>query len=90
MDDTECWTVPQIGLAGTKDTELLKKLGARDINVFITIDGNLEYQQKISGRSFGVIAIRSASNRLEDLIPFVPQIGDALLKVKPGQVIRVP
>ena len=43
----EAWTVPQIGLAGTSDSELLNKLDAKGVNVFITIDGNIEYQQKL-------------------------------------------
>ena len=39
------YTVPQMGLSGFKDTELLEELDKREINVFVTIDGNIEYQQ---------------------------------------------
>ena len=33
-------TVPQLGLAGTKDKELLTKLEELQVDIFITIDGN--------------------------------------------------
>ena len=32
------YTVPQIGLNGLKDTELLEELDKREIDVFITIE----------------------------------------------------
>ncbi len=43
----EVWTVPQIGLSGAKDSILLDELDQRNIDLFITIDGNIEYQQVV-------------------------------------------
>ena len=42
--EQKVWTIPQIGLGGYKDSELLAELDRRNIDVFITIDGNIEYQ----------------------------------------------
>ena len=62
------WTVPQIGLSGAKDGELLDTLDRKKIDVFITIDGNIEYQQQFANRTFGTVIIRSVSSRFADLV----------------------
>jgi len=83
------WTVPQIGLAGYKDTDLLRELDAKQIDLFITIDGNMEYQQQFHHRHFGTIVIRSVSNRFADLLPFEKTLRKALPTVKPGHIIHL-
>lgn len=84
------WTVPQIGLAGTKDSKLLNELDTRDIDVFITIDGNIEYQQKFSNRTFGTIIIRSVTNRLENLLLLEDDLLEATNTITSGNVIHIP
>ena len=86
----QVWTVPQIGLAGTKDTDLLNALDEKDIDVFITIDGNIEYQQQFAGRKFGTVVIRAASNRFPDLVPFADSLVDVITQVKAGTIWRIP
>ncbi len=61
----EVWTAPQIGLAGYNDTKLLNELDKRSIDIFITIDSNIEYQQSFIGREFGTIIIHSLTNCFE-------------------------
>ena len=84
------WTVPQIGLAGYSDSELLDELEKRNIDIFVTIDGNIEYQQKFASRSFGCMVIRSVSNRFEDLRRYEEILNQQLKKIKPGQIIHIP
>ena len=84
------WTVPQIGLEGSKDRELLDELDARDIDVFITIDGNIEYQQQFKNRVFGTIVIRSVSNRFSDLLHLKNELIGAVHEVTSSRVIHVP
>ena len=84
------WTVPQIGLEGSKDRELLDELDARDIDVFITIDGNIEYQQQFKNRVFGTIVIRSVSNRFSDLLHLKNELISAVHEVTSSRVIHVP
>jgi hypothetical protein len=50
----EVKTVPEAGWAGKKNGELLR-VAAGDIDVFITIDSNLVYQQKVGVLPFGVV-----------------------------------
>ncbi len=90
FSDHDAWTVPQVGLAGYKDTELLEALDEKEIDIFITIDGNIEYQQLFSHRNFGTIIIRSVSNRFSDLEHFKDELIDALPKIKASQVVHIP
>jgi hypothetical protein len=40
----------------------------------VTIDANLQWQQKLENLEFVVVVVRAVSNRLEDLIPMIPQM----------------
>ena len=53
------------------------------------MDGALIRQQKISHRRLGIVTIVARSNEIETLRPLLPELRQAVLKVKPGQVIRV-
>ncbi len=83
------YTVPQIGLNGTTDSELLDELDKRDIDVFITIDGNIEYQQQFSKRNFGTVVIISVSNRFNDLLHLKEKIVRAVYSVAKGEIVHV-
>jgi predicted nuclease of predicted toxin-antitoxin system len=84
----ETWTVPEAGWAGRKNGELLR-VAAGKFEAFITIDSNLSYQQNMSGLSFGVIVLFAPTNRLDDLLPLVPDILNVLASLGPGQIAKV-
>jgi predicted nuclease of predicted toxin-antitoxin system len=90
FSDKDVKTVPQIGLAGCKDSELLKELDKLNIDVFITIDGNIEYQQQFANRTFGTIIIRAVSNRFADLEHLKKELQQAVNRVKSGSIIHIP
>ena len=85
----EVWTVPQIGLSGSKDKILLDELDTRNIEVFVTIDGNIEYQQQFKNRVFGTVIIRAVSNRFSDLLHSKDELVEAVKSVTSGNVIHV-
>ena len=90
FEDDEVFTVPQLGLNGYSDYNLLIELARRGIDCFLTIDGNMEYQQVLSRQPFGTIVLRSHSNRFHDLLPLKPLILDALKSCEVGQIIHIP
>lgn len=57
----ECFTVPEVGLAGRKNGELLT-LAEGKFDVFVTIDKNIRYQQNLSGRKIAILIIRARSS----------------------------
>jgi hypothetical protein len=84
----EVTTVPQAGWAGLSNGELLKRIESQ-FEAFVTIDRDLPAQQTVANLSFGVIALRAPSNRLEDLKLLAPAILAGLDRLKAGQVIVV-
>ncbi len=62
-------TVPEAGLAGKKNGELLSLAEYQDFEVFLTLDKGIQYQQNLTQRSIAIIVVRSRSNRMVDLLP---------------------
>ena len=81
-------TIRSMRWRGKKNGELLR-LAAASFNVFITIDHGLVFQQRIANLRLGVITLDAESNEMKDLKPLMPALRHAVLKVKPGQVIRL-
>ena len=88
LSEHEVKTVPEAGWAGKKNGELLR-LAIGSVDVFVTIDSSLVYQQTVGALSFGVVVLVVRSNRLGDLLPLVPDLLTAVISVEPGQVLRV-
>ena len=84
-----CQTVPQAGLAGKANGELLALAERSGWQVLLTMDQGMPYQQNLAGRTISLAIIRAQSNRLPDLLPHVPAILAALPSLKPGEVIQI-
>lgn len=72
-------TVPEAGWAGKKNGELLRAASG-NVDVFITVDSNLVYQQHLISLPFGVVVFSAHSNRLLDLIPLASFAADAQIR----------
>ena len=83
------YTVPLIGLSGSTDSELLEELDRRGVDIFIIIDGNIEYQQQFLKRKFGTVVILAVSNRFSDLERLKDKILDAVNVVTKGEIEHV-
>jgi len=81
-------TVRDQGWAGLQNGELLRQ-ALRQFDVFVTMDRNLPHQQNLTAIGMAVVIVLAKSNRLPDLKPLVPQIVDAIARVKGGEVLRV-
>ena len=90
FEEDEAYTVPQLGLSGYSDQELLKELAKREIDCFITIDGNMEYQQALKRQPFATIVLRSHSNRFRDLLPLAASMREALIRCEAGRILHIP
>jgi hypothetical protein len=56
LPDYDCHTVPEQGLAGKKNGELLSLAEKSGFQVFLTLDRGLEYEQNLQQRPIAVIA----------------------------------
>jgi predicted nuclease of predicted toxin-antitoxin system len=81
-------TIRRMAWRGKKNGELLQ-LAAGKFDVFVTMDAGLSYQQQIASGKLGVVALVASSTEIEVLRPLIPKLRHAVMKVKPGQMIRV-
>lgn len=81
-------TVQGLGWSGTLNGELLTRASGT-IEAFVTLDRKLEHQHDVSALPFGVVILRARSSKMQDLLPLVQGIRDALASLQPGQVIQV-
>ncbi len=85
----DCQTVPEAGLAGKRNGELLSQAEAGGFEVFVTLDKGIEFEQNLTGRNIAVIIIRSKSNRLVDLLPHAPACLALIGSIESGQIAVV-
>ena len=81
-------TAQQEGYSGFKNGELLRR-AMSGFDVLVTIDQRMRYQQDIPKFNIGVVAIEVPDTRLIFLRALVPEIRDAIDRVKPGEIIIV-
>ena len=60
LSDHDCQTVPEVGMAGKKNGELLSLAEAAGFAVFLTMDRGLQYEQNLTGRNIAILVIRSS------------------------------
>ena len=81
-------TAQEEGWSAFKNGELLKRASAT-FDVLVTIDQRMRYQQNVTSLTIGVVAIEIPDTRITFLYPLVPQLRDAIQRVKPGEVLVV-
>src|SRR5882757_3565358 len=84
----EVKTVAEAGWAGVRNGELLQ-LAARQFDLFLTIDRNLEYQQNFASLTLAVIVVHAASNDVAVLRPLMSAVLAAIPETKPGMVTHI-
>jgi hypothetical protein len=55
------------------------------IDVFLTMDRNLGYQQNLDDLKVAVLVLLDRSNKLEDLLPLMPAVREALTTIQAGE-----
>ena len=84
----QCRSVAESGWSGKKNGELLA-LADPIFDVLLTLDKNLPYQQSLESGRIAVLIIRARSNRIQDLLPVIPECLSALERIQPQPVVRV-
>ena len=89
LGDHQVTTVVQQGWAGLGNGELLRRGAAEGFDVLLTGDRNIRYQQNIAKFTIAVVVVAARSNRLEDLLPLVAKVQEALSTVRSGELHEV-
>src|SRR5207248_11784732 len=85
----ECQTARYAGFAGLENGQLLTTAEAAKVDVLLTVDRGVEYQQNLGHRKIAVIIFCGRSVLLEDLAPLMPACLANLASIQPGQVVRI-
>jgi predicted nuclease of predicted toxin-antitoxin system len=82
-------TVEWAGLQGKTNGELLLAAAFADYDVLLTVDQGLPHQRASTDRKLSIIVMRSRSNQMEDLLPLVSDILEALETIQRGQIVEI-
>jgi predicted nuclease of predicted toxin-antitoxin system len=85
----DCQTARYAGLAGLKNSDLLTAAETAKFDVFLTVDQGFAYQQSLAARKIAIIIFRTKSNRLKNLLPFVPAWLARIASIQPGQIVTI-
>jgi hypothetical protein len=85
----QVFTIGERGWNGKRNGLLLALLVADAVDVMITVDRGIRFQQNLSLNPVALIVVLSPTNRLSDLLPFVPQIQAALVSIQSGQYVEI-
>lgn len=85
----EVHTAEWSGFKSLKNGRLLQEAEDAGYDVLLTIDQGVPHQQNLVDRRIAIVVIHARTNQLEDLIPKVEAILDALAAIRPGQVCSV-
>lgn len=84
----EVESVQKNGWAGIQNGELLAR-AEQAFEVFVTMDGNIEFQQSHARLRLAIVALRARSNRLCDTEPLMPKLLPLLPALQPGTITRL-
>ena len=82
-------TAQWVDLKGKKNGELLRAAEVAGYDVLITVDQGIPHQQYSAGRKLSIILVHSRTNQIEDLLPLVDAIQEALEKIQPSQTVEI-
>ena len=82
------FTVQEKGWADMKNGELLSR-AENEFDVWVTADQNIESQQNLRRFDIAVIVLISSRNRLEFLLPLIPQLYEALKNIQPRRIVCI-
>jgi len=78
-------TVAEMGWSGIKNGQLLQRAAA-DFDCFLTVDRNLQFQQRIDTLPLAVLVVQAPDNRLETLRPVMADVREALGSIGPHEL----
>ena len=88
ITDHNVSTTSDMGWSGLKNGKLLRQAEAK-FDVFITVDRNLAFQQNLPKFKIAVLVLHARTNRLQDLLPLVPSILNALKNLEFGKALTI-
>lgn len=81
-------TIEEASFKSLKNGELLRA-ASKDYDVLVTVDKNIEFQQSLKGVDIAVLVFDARSNKLERLLPLIPDALEALKDISVGDIVHI-
>ena len=88
LPEHEVSTVPEMGWTSLNNGALLAQASGK-FDVFVTTDKRLSFQQNISKLSISVVTLVARRNKLEFLLPLMPDLKKSLNELAKGESRRL-
>ena len=86
FSDHQALTVFDLGWQHLKDHVLVKQL---ECDVFVTADRGFEHEHNLKSLWFGIVIVHVARNKISFYRSLFPQLLDAVVTIKAGDVVHV-
>ena len=74
--------------AGRVTGELLRT-AQTEFDAFVTMDRGIPHQRNVRALTLGVVVVRAATNRREDVAPLISRVNLVLRGIQPGEAVYV-
>ncbi len=86
LPDLDVTHISETSLLQLKNGQLLLAIEP-DFDVFVTYDRSLRFQNSLKSKNLAFIVLRAYRNRIEELVPLIPEIRAALGTLRPGAIV---
>jgi hypothetical protein len=76
-------------MKGLRNGVLLRAAVDRGFTVIFSADQSLRFQQNLARIGIGAVVLVNIRNRMQDMLPHLPEIREAIARVRPGEVIEI-
>lgn len=66
-------TVTELGLSGIKNGKLMSYCSENEIDILLTIDKNLMYQQNLEKYKTAIVVFNTTTSKINEILLFLPQ-----------------
>lgn len=81
-------SITEMGWSGKKNGELLRLMSGK-FDVFLTVDRNIRYQQKLEAHKIALVVVVAYDNRYATLKDVMPRVLEILPTLRHGEVVEV-
>ncbi len=78
-----------MGWASIRNGALIGLIQSANFEVFVTIDGNLEYQQNLHAINFAIAVLKAPDNTFDTLRLLIPALLKALQTIKTTEIVHL-
>ena len=89
LADHNSFTVAFMGWKGVQNGELLRRAAQEGFDAVLTKDAGIEYEQSLHTLPVSVILIQAKSNAIDDILPLLPALFEALASLKPRSLVTI-